>query len=76
MKRILLLLLFTLAITSVSFSQEKDKVKKTTTVGQKVHNTVSHHKHYKGTKKKHKKNGHTTKRKHDNRTGETKVKKD
>ena len=68
--------MFALAITGVSFSQQKDKVEKTTTVGQKVHNTVSHHKHYKGTKKKHKKNGHKTKVKHDNRNGDTKVKKD
>lgn len=45
-------------ISVASFAQEKVakdevKVKKTTTVPQKVHNIFSKHKHYSGTKIKH-----------------------
>lgn len=45
-------------ISVASFAQEKVtkdevKVKKTTTVPQKVHNIFSKHKHYSGTKVKH-----------------------
>lgn len=56
MKKLLFLLMICFAISTVSFAQDdqKDKTKKTTTVPQKVHNTVSKHKHYKGTKAKHK----------------------
>ncbi len=32
--------------------KKEDKVKKTTTIGQKIHNTFSKHKHYSGTKTK------------------------
>ncbi len=48
-----------LALGSASFAQEKkkevkEKVKKTSTIPQKVHNTFSKHKKYKGYKVKHK----------------------
>ncbi|OCX52893.1 hypothetical protein BEL04_00760 [Mucilaginibacter sp. PPCGB 2223] len=57
MKKIALLL--ALAVASAgAFAQQKVvkdevKTKKTTTVGQKVHNVFSKHKHYSGTKTKH-----------------------
>ena len=46
------------ALTVASFAQQKVakdevKVKKTTTVPQKLHNVFSKHKHYSGTKVKH-----------------------
>jgi len=46
-------------------AQEKDKVKKTSSVPQKVHNTFSKHKKYKGYKVKHKHHGITKKHKVD-----------
>ena len=57
MKKATLTLMMVLAIAVTSFSQEivkkTDKVKKTTTLPQKVHNVFSKHKKYKGTKTKH-----------------------
>ena len=57
MKKILFLLAMAV-ITVGAFAQQavvkdKAKVKHTTTVGQKVHNVFSKHKHYSGTKSKH-----------------------
>ena len=67
------MLTFTLNI--VSYAQEaKDKVKKTSTVPQKVHNTFSKNKHHKGYKSKHKRQGRTQKHKVDLRKGEEKNK--
>jgi len=58
MKKIILSLLMVFAIALTSLAQErvvnkKDKVKRTSTVSQKVHNTFSKHKHYSGYKTKH-----------------------
>ena len=57
MKKATLTLMMVLAIAVTSFSQEvvkkTDKVKKTTTLPQKVHNVFSKHKKYSGTKTKH-----------------------
>ena len=53
---------------------DKDKVKKTSTVPHKVHNTFSKHKHYKGYKAKHEHNGRTQKHKVDVKKGEAKTK--
>lgn len=58
MKKSLLLLVFISVLSVASFAQQKVtkdevKVKKTTTVPQKVHNLFSKHKHYSGTKVKH-----------------------
>jgi hypothetical protein len=53
-----LLMALTIGVTT-TFAQQRvvvkkeDKVKKTTTFGQKIHNTFSRHKHYRGTKTKH-----------------------
>ena len=57
MKKIALLLALVVA-TAGAFAQQKvvkdqEKTKKTTTVGQKIHNVFSKHKHYSGTKSKH-----------------------
>ena len=55
---------------------DKDKVKKTSTIGQKVHNTFSKHKHHNGYKTKHEHNGVTKKHKVNIKTGEIKNKTD
>jgi hypothetical protein len=52
----------------------KDKVKQTSSVPQKVHNTFSKKKHHNGHKVKHKKNGVTHKHKVNTKTGEVKDK--
>ena len=73
MKKLLLLLM----IMSIGFfvtAQEKEKVKKTSTLPQKVHNTFSKHKKYKGYKMKRKHNGVTKKHKVDYKEGEVKDK--
>ena len=59
MKKLLFLLTMLIAVGSgVSAQQkpkdEKTKIKKTSTIPQKVHNTFSKHKKYKGYKVKHK----------------------
>jgi len=58
MKKIILAMTMVIAIGATAIAQQtvvkkEDKVKKTTTVGQKIHNTFSKHKHYSGTKTKH-----------------------
>lgn len=76
MKKVLLFLLFALTTSIAANSQDKDKVKKTSTVPQKVHNTFSKHKKHKGYKVKHHHNGQTAKHKVDLKKGEVKDKKD
>ena len=73
MKKLLLLLIVICIAFSIN-AQEKDKVKKTSTLPQKVHNTFSKHKKYKGYKVKHKHNGVTKKHKVDLTEGEIKNK--
>lgn len=53
MKKLTLVLMMMLGF-SIAFAQtpEKTKVKRTSTVGQKVHNVFSKHKHYNGYKVK------------------------
>jgi hypothetical protein len=58
MKKSLLLLMLFSMLSVASFAQQKvtkdeTKIKKTTTVPQKVHNVFSKKKHYSGTKVKH-----------------------
>jgi len=60
MKKIAVLLLTICMFTVTVFAQQtvvkkEDKVKRTSTLSQKVHNTFSKHKHYSGYKTKHKK---------------------
>jgi hypothetical protein len=72
MKKIIALLVMICTIGLTAFAQEtvkkdksQDKVKKTSTLGEKAHNTFSKHKRYNGYKVKHKStvNGHTVKTK-------------
>ncbi len=70
----LLLILIVMSLTFSINAQEKDKVKKTSTIPQKVHNTFSKHKKYKGYKVKRKHHGVTKKHKVDYKDGEVKDK--
>lgn len=75
MKKLLFLLMFTFGIGILAHAQDdKDKVKQTSTVPQKVHNTFSKHKKHKGYKVKHEHNGVTHKHKVDLKEGEVKDK--
>lgn len=77
MKKLLFLLMLTFTISVATQAQDdKDKVKATSTVPQKVHNTFSKNKKYKGYKSKHTHNGRTTKHKVDIKNGEAKTKVD
>ena len=62
---VLLMLICAFCVTTFAQTETKDKVKKTSTFGQKVHNTFSKHKRYNGYKVKRKKevNGHTVREK-------------
>lgn len=58
MKKIMLLMMIAVtmsiaAIAQTKVTKDETKVKKTTTIPQKVHNVFSKHKHYSGTKIKH-----------------------
>ena len=66
--------MFTFSIGIVTNAQNKDKIKKTSSVPQKVHNTFSKHKHHKGYKVKHKHHGVTHKHKVDAKKGRIKEK--
>ena len=71
------LLLFIALVMGISLaSQAQTKVKKTSTPGQKVHNTFSKHKHYNGYKVKSEKNDVKHKTKVNTTTGEVKHKTD
>ncbi|HUS02884.1 MAG TPA: hypothetical protein VMY77_14200 [Chitinophagaceae bacterium] len=70
----LLILLIVMMLGIFAIAQEKDKVKKTSTVPQKVHNTLSKHKKYKGYKTKHKHSGVTKKHKVNYKDGDVKNK--
>jgi hypothetical protein len=75
MKKLFFLIMLAFSINLAANAQDdKDKVKKTSTVPQKVHNTFSKHKHYKGYKAKHDYNGRTQKHKVDVKKGEAKSK--
>ncbi|MEP6952361.1 MAG: hypothetical protein ABI863_23920 [Ginsengibacter sp.] len=74
MKKLLFFLMLTFSIGIVTQAQDKDKIKSTSTVPQKVHNTFSKHKHHKGYKVKHKHHGVTQKHKVDTKHHEVKDK--
>ena len=74
MKKLLLLVMFAFTVGLTVNAQDKDKLKKTSTVPQKVHNTVSKHKKYKGYKSKHKHGNTTKKHKVDYKDGDVKNK--
>ncbi len=73
MKKLLFLVICVFTFGIASHAQEVDKVKKTSTPLQKVHNTVSRHKKYKGYKTKHRHHGVMRKHKVD-KDGEVKNK--
>ena len=75
MKKLLLfvMLIFTFGF-GINAQDSKDKLKKTETIPQKVHNTFSKHKKHKGYKTKHKHSGVTKKRKVDYKNGDVKSK--
>jgi len=57
MKKLLALLMLAMFVAANVNAQQqvvvkKEKVKKTSNLGQKIHNTFSKHKHYNGTKEK------------------------
>ena len=75
MKKLLLLLTLAFTIGIAAHAQDdKDKLKKTSTLPQKVHNTVSKHKKHKGYKTKHKHHHITRKHKVNLQDGEIKNK--
>ena len=75
MKKLLFLLMLTFGIGIIAHAQDdKDKVKQTSTVPQKVHNTFSKHKKHSGYKTKHEHNGVMHKHKVDTKEGEVKDK--
>lgn len=75
MKRLLFLLIITFTfVASTKAQDDKDKVKKTSTIPQKVHNTFSKHKKHNGYKVKHKHNGVTKKHKVNTTKGEVRDK--
>ena len=75
MKKLLLIVLFAVSIGFATKAQEdKDKVKKTSTIGQKIHNTFSKHKKHNGYKTKHEHKGVMHKHKVNTQTGEQKNK--
>ena len=77
MKKIISVLAFAMCISLSTQAQNKEtKVKKTSTPTQKVHNTFSKHKHYKGYKVKKETNGVDKKKKVNTTTGEVKRKED
>ena len=63
MKKIILILMMCFAVSSITFAQTDVKVKKTSTVPQKVHNTFSKHKRHNGVVIKTKNGDHKTKHK-------------
>jgi hypothetical protein len=74
MKKFLLMLIFSFSLATITHAQDtKTKAKETSSVPQKVHNTVSKHKKHNGYKVKHKHNGVTHKAKY-NKNGEVKKK--
>ena len=77
MKKLWLLVMLTFALSiGISAQDDKDKLKKTSTIPQKVHNTVSKNKKYKGYKSKKKRHGVTKKHKVNLKAGTVKDKTD
>jgi hypothetical protein len=77
MKKLFLLLMLAMSFGLTTTAQDsKKKVKKTSTAGQKVHNTFSRHKHHNGYKVKTERNGVRRKHKVNTQTGDVKNKTD
>lgn len=77
MKKLLVLCAAVFCFSLTTMAQDKEtKIKKTSTVGQKVHNTFSKHKKHNGYKVKKEANGVKHKTKVNTTTGEVKRKTD
>jgi hypothetical protein len=77
MKKLFLLVMLAMSIGFATKAQDsKEKVKKTSTAGQKVHNTFSKHKRHSGYKVKSEHNGVKHKHKVNTKTGKVKNKTD
>jgi hypothetical protein len=77
MKKLWLLVMLTFALSiGITAQDDKEKLKKTSTMPQKVHNAVSKNNKYKGYKKKRKHHGVTKKRKVNLKDNEVKEKTD
>ena len=75
MKKLFLLIILAMSFGLTTTAQDsKKKVKKTSTAGQKVHNTFSRHKHHNGYKVKTERNGVKHKHKVNTQTGDVKNK--
>ena len=75
MKKLFLLIMLAMSFGLTTTAQDsKKKVKKTSTAGQKVHNTFSRHKHHNGYKVKTERNGVKHKHKVNTQTGDVKNK--
>ena len=75
MKKLFLLVMLAMSIGLTTKAQDsKDKIKKTSTAGQKVHNTFSKHKKHNGYKVKSEHNGVKRKHKVNTQTGQVKNK--
>jgi ABC-type metal ion transport system substrate-binding protein len=74
MKKLMLLLIVSFTLAFTANAQTEVKVKKTSTPIQKVHNTFSKRKHYKGYKVKTKTPYRKTKKTVNNKTGEVEIK--
>ena len=74
MKKLIFFLMLSFSIGMVASAQTTDKVKETSTIPQKVHNTFSKHKEHNGYVSKHK--GPHHKRKHKHTTEKNIIKKD
>ncbi len=77
MKKLFFLVMLTISICITTKAQDsKDKVKKTSSPAQTIHNTFSKHKRYNGYKTKHEHHGVTKVHKVNTQTGEVKNKTD
>ena len=77
MKKLLVVIMLAISISLTTKAQDnKDKVKKTSSVGQKIHNTFSEHKKHNGYKVKSEHHGVKRKHKVNTHTGEVKNKVD
>ena len=76
MKKLLFLVMLAFSISIGVNAQDKEKIKKTSTPPQKIHNAVSKHNKYKGYKVKRKHHGVTKKHKVNLQNGEVKNKTD
>ena len=75
MQKLLLLVMLSISISFTAGAQESEKkIKKTSSIGQKVHNTFSRHKKHNGYKVKSERNGIERKHKVNTHTGEVKDK--